>query len=122
MFKKICAPCHTIGVGDRVGPDLRGATDRRTEAWLTTFLKNPDEMRKKNDPATRELMARFPTVRMPKMGLTDEDAADMIAFLRRKSADLKEAEADAAPHAHHDHGVAPSNASQGRDHHEHRHP
>ena len=27
LFKKMCAPCHTIGVGDRVGPDLRGVTD-----------------------------------------------------------------------------------------------
>src|SRR5215467_15602236 len=34
MFKKICAPCHTIGVGDRVGPDLRGVTQRRERAWL----------------------------------------------------------------------------------------
>src|SRR5215831_16266070 len=35
MFKKICAPCHTIGVGVRVGPDLR---DR---AWLSSFIRNP---------------------------------------------------------------------------------
>ena len=32
MFKKICAPCHTIGVGDRVGPDLRGVTERRQQS------------------------------------------------------------------------------------------
>ncbi len=30
MYKKICAPCHTIGVGDRVGPDLRGITPAAT--------------------------------------------------------------------------------------------
>ncbi len=32
LFKKMCAPCHTIGVGDRVGPDLRGVTARRDTA------------------------------------------------------------------------------------------
>ena len=117
MFKKICAPCHTVGVGDRVGPDLRGVTERRTSAWLTAFLKNPDEMRRKNDPVARELIDRFPTVRMPKMGLTDEDAADLIAFLKQKTADLKEAEADAAAnsHAHHGHHGAPDDTA----HHEH---
>src|SRR5215510_2642810 len=34
LFRKICAPCHTIGVGDRVGPDLRGITRRRDHVWL----------------------------------------------------------------------------------------
>jgi cytochrome oxidase Cu insertion factor (SCO1/SenC/PrrC family)/cytochrome c2 len=129
MFKKICAPCHTVGVGDRVGPDLRGVTERRTNSWLTAFLKNPDDVRKKNDPVARELIARFPTVRMPKMSLTDEDAADMIAFLKGKTEELKEAEADAAAssHEHHGHAVAPASAHDhgdhagngGHDHHQH---
>ena len=34
LFKKMCAPCHTIGGGDHVGPDLRGVADRRDHAWL----------------------------------------------------------------------------------------
>src|SRR5262249_23399752 len=42
LFKKICAPCHTIGVGDRVGPDLRGVTERRDHVWLADFIQHPD--------------------------------------------------------------------------------
>ena len=42
MYKKICAPCHTIGVGDKVGPDLRGVTERRDRAWLASYLRNPN--------------------------------------------------------------------------------
>src|SRR6267378_583028 len=45
LFKKLCAPCHTIGVGDRVGPDLRGATERRQRAWLTRFIRTPEKVR-----------------------------------------------------------------------------
>src|SRR5215469_15302682 len=37
LFRKLCAPCHTIGVGDRIGPDLRGVTQRRDHAWLSSF-------------------------------------------------------------------------------------
>jgi protein SCO1 len=29
LFRKMCAPCHTVGVGDQAGPDLLGVTDRR---------------------------------------------------------------------------------------------
>jgi protein SCO1/2 len=32
MFKKVCAGCHTIGHGDRAGPDLRGVAERRHRA------------------------------------------------------------------------------------------
>src|SRR5262249_35219333 len=40
LFKKVCAPCHTIGVGDRVGPDLRGVVQRRDRGWLAKFISN----------------------------------------------------------------------------------
>ena len=53
MYKKICAPCHTIGVGDKVGPDLRGVTERRDRAWLVSYLRNPPAMLAKNDPTAR---------------------------------------------------------------------
>src|SRR4051794_22190846 len=33
-FTNHCAACHTIGGGDRVGPDLRGVSERRDHAWL----------------------------------------------------------------------------------------
>src|SRR5499433_3656295 len=45
LFKKLCAPCHTIGVGDRVGPDLRGVVERRQRTWLARFITAPDKVR-----------------------------------------------------------------------------
>lgn len=87
LFKKLCAPCHTIGVGDRVGPDLRGVTERREYAWLESFIRHPDMVRARKDPVALALVAKFPGVRMPALGLGEADAADLIAYLEQKRLD-----------------------------------
>jgi len=90
LFKKICAPCHTIGVGDRVGPDLRGVTERRERAWLESFIMHPDLARARNDPVAVALVAKFPGVRMPVLGLAEADATDLIAYLQTETAQLND--------------------------------
>jgi len=37
--------CAAHGVGDRVGPDLRGITQRRDQAWLSSYIRNPVKTR-----------------------------------------------------------------------------
>src|SRR5258706_1501291 len=81
MFKKICAPCHTIGVGDRVGPDLRGVTQRRERAWLSSFIREPAKMRAQRDPVALALAAKYPGVHMPTLRVSEIDAADLIAYI-----------------------------------------
>ena len=109
LFKKICAPCHTIGVGDRVGPDLRGVSTRRNQAWLAAFIQDPAKLRTAHDPDAMALVERFPAVRMPTLGVARQDAADLIAFIDGESARLREAQGPEAPprkdgeHAHHHH-------------------
>jgi protein SCO1/2 len=102
LFKKMCAPCHTIGVGDRVGPDLRGVTARRDQPWLEEFIQNPSKMRAKHDPTALALAAEYPAVRMPAVGLAQADAADLISYLATETARLEEAKGPAMPE-HHDH-------------------
>jgi cytochrome oxidase Cu insertion factor (SCO1/SenC/PrrC family)/cytochrome c2 len=106
LFKKMCAPCHTIGVGDRVGPDLRGVTARRDQPWLEEFIQNPSKMRAKNDPTALALAAEYPAVRMPAVGLAPADAADLISYLTTETARLEEDKGPvipAAAHADHQH-------------------
>jgi protein SCO1/2 len=88
LFRKMCAPCHTIGGGDHVGPDLRGVADRRERAWLSDFIRNPATVLARKDPDALALAARFPGVHMPSIGLLDIDATDLIAYLRDQSAQL----------------------------------
>jgi cytochrome oxidase Cu insertion factor (SCO1/SenC/PrrC family)/cytochrome c2 len=105
LFKKICAPCHTIGVGDRVGPDLRGVTNRRREPWLAAYIQNPAQLRAQHDPVALALAAEYPAVRMPALGVARNDAADLIAYLAAETSRLTEAQGPAAPehHNHHKH-------------------
>ena len=91
MYKKVCTPCHTIGVGDKVGPDLRGVTERRDRAWLVSYLRNPPAMLAKNDPTAVALAAKFDPIRMPNLRLSEQDADDLISFLQQETAKLVEA-------------------------------
>ena len=104
MYKKICAPCHTIGVGDRVGPDLRGVTERRDRGWLVKFLRDPPGMLAGNDPRAREMAAKFEGVRMPNLRLSEQDAADLIGYLKEETQKLADIAAPApGGHRHHRH-------------------
>jgi protein SCO1/2 len=85
MFTKLCAGCHTIGRGDRVGPDLDGLALRRSRAWISDFLIDPIKMRARQDPIALALAAKFPGVRMPYLQIHESDAADLIAYIDAKS-------------------------------------
>src|SRR5262245_7118019 len=116
LYTKLCAPCHTIGVGDRVGPDLRGVTQRRDRAWLASYISNPAGMRAQKDPAALALAAQFPAVRMPVLGVAEVDAADLIAYLDAQTARLEAAEASSSS-AGHDHHQPQQQPQQQREHH-----
>ena len=105
MFKKICAPCHSIGVGDRVGPDLRGVTARRDRAWLSDYIRDPRQLRARKDPEALALAAKYKGVRMPVLGVSANDAADLIAYLHSETSRLSEAQQAHGAHGdhHHDH-------------------
>src|SRR5215470_8777762 len=101
LFKRLCAPCHTIGVGDRVGPDLRDVTARRDRAWLTSFISDPKKMFAAKDPTALALAAKFPAVRMPALGISDIDAGDLLSYLDAESARMTDAGATSARQASH---------------------
>jgi cytochrome oxidase Cu insertion factor (SCO1/SenC/PrrC family)/mono/diheme cytochrome c family protein len=109
LFKKICAPCHTIGVGDRVGPDLRGVTTRRERAWLSAYIQNPARLRALGDPAALALAEKYPAVRMPILGVAQHDAGDLIAYLDAEASRLQAAQGPSlpdrqqSPNSHQDH-------------------
>lgn len=81
LFQQKCAACHTIGKGDSVGPDLKGVTERRDEAWLHKWLKDPPGMIASGDPTAKQLSAKYPMT-MPNLGLTDEQIENLIAHMK----------------------------------------
>jgi protein SCO1/2 len=82
MFARLCSGCHTVGKGNKVGPDLAGVTARRDRDWLLDFIAEPEKMRRQKDPVALELVANFPTVRMPPMSIPKTDAADLLTYIK----------------------------------------
>lgn len=37
LFASKCSACHTIGKGDKLGPDLAGVSARRERAWIARY-------------------------------------------------------------------------------------
>lgn len=81
LFQTKCAACHTIGKGKLVGPDLQDVTTRRDPAWLKQFIADPNKLFAANDPIAQQLLAENNNVKMPALGLTDAEIADLLAFL-----------------------------------------
>lgn len=84
-FETKCIACHTIGQGDRTGPDLRGVTKRRSPEWLKKWLKDPVAMGA-SDHIGKAVSAKYGDIIMPDPGLSDAQIGEMLAFLEHASA------------------------------------
>lgn len=85
LYRRACAACHTIGEGNKIGPDLFRITERRDPAWVKRFMVDPDRLRRERDPIALELMAQQPGIRMPNLGLSRTDAEDLLAYIAATS-------------------------------------
>lgn len=88
-FESRCSACHTIGGGDRIGPDLKGVTERRDPAWLARYIREPDKVRAEGDPTATLLHAKYKQVGMPNLRLDSEDVTMLIAYLEAQGGALK---------------------------------
>lgn len=85
IFENQCLGCHTIGEGPETGPDLKGVTERRPYKWLKAFIKNPEKMFSENDPTAKKLLTEYGGLKMPSLGLSDEQIDDVLAYIRQQS-------------------------------------
>ena len=79
-FENRCLACHSIGGGDKLGPDLFDVSKRRSDAWLTRWLKNPDEMLK-SDQVAKAMLDKY-KVPMPDQHLSDPEIREYIAYFK----------------------------------------
>ncbi len=86
IFRTRCQSCHTIGGGDRLGPDLRGVSAARPHAWLTRWIKEPNLMIAERDPTALALLARYRNLPMPNLQLNDAEVAAVVEYLRTQDA------------------------------------
>src|SRR2546427_8328530 len=81
IFNKRCTACHTFGKGVKVGPDLKGVTERRTRDWLLHFIRSSSSTIQSGDPTATKLFREFKQERMPDWDdLTPEQIASILDY------------------------------------------
>ncbi len=80
-FESKCLACHSIGQGKKLGPDLAGVTQRRTDAWLTQWLMAPEKMLE-TDAAAKAMLKEYNNIPMPNQGLSKAEIAQYLAYFR----------------------------------------
>ncbi len=75
-----CESCHKMTDERLVGPGWKGVTQRHSPEWIMNFMTNTDEMLDKDPKA--QAMLEICMVRMPNQNLTDQDARDILEYMR----------------------------------------
>lgn len=83
LFDAKCSACHKLG--ERyVGPPLGGITEKVTPEFAMNMILNPQEMYTRH-PAVKKLLGEYMT-QMPNLGLTQEQAREVVEYLRTTTA------------------------------------
>ena len=97
VFDSSCGGCHSIGKGDLVGPDLKDVASTRDPAWLARFIADPEKLFSAKDPDATALLEKYKGVRMPALGLTETQVADVVAYLQSLSGEAPPTTTEPAP-------------------------
>jgi len=81
LFKSLCATCHTVGQGIKIGPDLAAALDAHGRTWMAEYTLSPDAVRAKKDRIAVMLAARYPEVRMPNLSLNAGEVETILKYV-----------------------------------------
>jgi protein SCO1/2 len=90
LFANRCGACHSIGQGDKIGPDLLNVTTRRDRAWLVRYLAEPETVLAEGDPIASVLFVKYQNVRMPNLKLDREDIALILSYLDAQAVATRE--------------------------------
>jgi protein SCO1/2 len=93
LFASRCSACHSLGQGDKLGPDLLGVTARRERTWLLRYIQVPDQVLASGDPIAKALYQKYQSVRMPNVSLGGADVQAIVSYLEAQSS-------AAQPHSH----------------------
>ena len=80
IYESKCFACHKLTKEMLVGPGWSGVTNRRQPEWIMNWITNTKVMLDKDLTAQAELAICL--IRMPNQDLTDEQARDVLEFMR----------------------------------------
>jgi cytochrome c2 len=102
IFTQRCTACHTFGKGIKVGPDLKGVTQRRPIGWLLKFVRSSQTVIQAGDPVAGQLFRDFKRQLMPdRTDLSQDQIGAILDWLgksgpEQKAADERHAETASA--------------------------
>jgi nitrite reductase (NO-forming) len=79
-FESKCLACHSIGGGDKLGPDLYGVSKRRNDAWLAKWLKSPENLLQ-TDADAKGMLDRY-KLPMPNKNLSDGEIKEFMTYFK----------------------------------------
>ena len=81
IYQSKCFACHKLTTEMLVGPGWSGVTKRRTPEWIMNWTTNTRVMLDKDLAAQAEMAVCL--IRMPNQDLTDEQARNVLEFMRQ---------------------------------------
>jgi len=78
-FESKCLACHSVGQGKKLGPDVAGVTQRRSDEWLTKWLKSPEKMLE-TDTYAKAMLKEYNNLPMPNQSLSDAEIRQYIKY------------------------------------------
>lgn len=80
VFDTICFACHTLGGGVRIGPDLKGVTERRSTEWLKRQIMDPEGLKRSGDSVALANKAKY-GISMPALGLKEPTVEAVLVHI-----------------------------------------
>jgi nitrite reductase (NO-forming) len=80
-FESKCLACHSLGGGQKLGPDLAGVTKRRTESWLQRWLRSPEKMLE-TDAYAKALLKLYNNLPMPNQNLPESEIRQYLKYFK----------------------------------------
>jgi mono/diheme cytochrome c family protein len=99
IFHQSCAPCHRIGGGQLVGPDLADVNQRRPEDWLLKFIRSSQTLVQAGDQTATALYEQFNNLPMPDQALSDAQIKLVLAHIQEAGGSPASSSDIAAPSA-----------------------
>jgi len=100
IFTTRCMACHTFGKGVKIGPDLKGVTERRQRPWLLKFVRSSSTVIASGDPIATGLFEQFKQQRMPDWtDLSEPQVNSILDWLAISGPDQQEPDARPADSA-----------------------
>ena len=89
LFQNRCNVCHSLTDQVKIGPGLGGVTEKRTEEWLMSWIKDSDAFIKSGDADAVAIYEEYNNAAMPGFAdFSDEEIKGIIDYMAAPPAEV----------------------------------